>query len=157
MHLHQIPPPPSSPSPTLRPQSLQISVFSLSVFYPPPYARLALAAPCFLNLSSYILFGSLLGSSNTRSEVLLSSLLSILHESSSRLELVLFSPFFPHPLLGPSLSRPLSLSLSFSLSSCPLHAVSLTSTSSTALSFAPPFPVTIQRSRAAGGTEKRRP
>lgn len=91
----------SSPSPSLRPQSLQISVFSLSVFYPPPYARLALAAPCFLNLSSSILFGSLLGSSNTRSEVLLSSLLSILHESSSQLELVLFSPFFPHPLLGP--------------------------------------------------------
>lgn len=79
---------PSFPSPPSYDRSLQISVFSLSVFYPPPCACLALAAPYFLNLSGSILFGSLLGSSNTRSEVLLSSLLSILHESSSQLELV---------------------------------------------------------------------
>lgn len=93
-------------------------------FYPPPYARLALAAPYFLNLSRPILFGSLLGSSNTRSKVLLSSLLLILHESSSQFELF-FSPFFPYPLSGPLYPGPCR---SPSLSFYPLHTVSLTST-----------------------------
>lgn len=135
MHLHQILPLPPCSSPTLpslfflRPQSPQISAFSLSVFYPPSHARLALAAPRFLNLSDSILFGSsLLGSSNTRSKVLLSALLSILHESSFQLELVLFSPFFPHPLSGPLIPAPVALPPpSPSLPSGPLAAVSFTS------------------------------
>lgn len=95
--------------------SLQISVFSLSVFYPPPRARLALAAPCFLNLSSFILFRSLLGSSNTRSES--SYLLSFRSSTNLRFQLeLLFSPFFPHPLSGPLYPGPCrSPSLSFSL------------------------------------------
>lgn len=95
--------------------SFQISVFSLSVFYPPPRARLALAAPCFLNLSSFILFRSLLGSSNTRSES--SYLLSFRSSTNLRFQLkLLVSPFFPHPLSGPLYPGPCrSPSLSFSL------------------------------------------
>jgi len=100
------------------------SVFSLSVFYPPTYARIALAAPRFLNLSGSILFGSLLGSSNARSEVLLSSLLSILHESSARTRSLL-SLLSLHPLSGPLHPGPYR---SPSLSFCPLLAVSLTCT-----------------------------
>lgn len=54
---------------------------------------------------------------------------------------------------------PVALSLSFFLFPPVLFALSCSCSqrSSTALSFAPPFPVTIRRSRAAGGTEKRRP
>lgn len=107
---------PSFPPPPYD-RSLQISVFSLSIFYPPPCACLALAAPYFLNLSGSILFGSLLGSSNTRSEVLLSSLLSILHESSSQLELVSSSlPSFLTLFRAFFIPAPVALLLSFLLS-----------------------------------------
>lgn len=164
MHLHQILPPLYSlsfsfPLLTSAVSSNLLCFLSLSIFYPSPYTRLALAAPCFLNLSSSILFGSLLRSSNTRSEVLLFSLLSILHESSSQLELVLlFSHFFPHPLSGSLYPGPCrSPSPSFFPSVPFTPSRSCPQPSSTALSFAPPFPVTIRRSRAAGGTEKRRP
>lgn len=137
MHLHQILHPLSilflSLSPSLRPQSLQIfSIFSLSlslsIFYPSPYTRLALAAPCFLNLSSSILFGSLLRSSNTRGGPPIFSPLNpprIFVSARTRPPLL---SLLSSPSFGLSLSRSLSLSLSFFLSFCPLYTVSLMST-----------------------------
>lgn len=110
----------------LRPQSLQISVFSLSVFYPPPYARLALAAPYFLNLSGSILFESLLGSSNTRSEVLLSSLLSrsstnLRPNSNSSSSLPSFLTLFRAFFIPAPVAFPLFLSSLLSPSRCLAH------------------------------------